>query len=588
MMTGSSIRCLVYLACLMVGRWLIAAENPPVPELHVEIGTDRVAYRPGDRVMVDVALVNEGTAAVSATLTVDVGHDLAESASLLHRAVSVPAGERLSIQASWTSPAHELWGCEARAEVRMATGPTLRDRRVFVISEDLAKVSANYGCTHSMAYGQPTEENLNRVFNCYARHAVPIVELFSWAPSGWGPVVPDQETWINAQNLYNESIRAVEGVVEHAHRRGMAALMYVIPELSGPAGYRWALARPEDVRYTTPDGRLPPMAPAELQAWDEANARVGQMDHERLAKLRRWSAGVNTSRDATLDAGIDQYIAAIKRFRFDGLRWDGHPGSFYHPIRDAWSRMGSGGEVRLTPGFDWEGNLLLPDDPDAEDRRIIRRARERLRKAVPGLIEGYNIQAWNAFLLHMHALDYAIGVRPCGVAAHYGKYPPEYQPMVTFAQRYARYFFHPSRLRFAPGENRPGDRVVVASPRPVVFEPFCYYVASARKFTIVVHLWNPPVEEKINVLHCDPPTAVEGVRVRLRQMPGMVHEQGRAYLLSPEWDEWCREVAAGDTAPQIEVTLPAFRYWAVVMLQYPMVPEGVDEPAHPWFLPIQE
>ena len=646
----------------------LAAEGPK-DSLSIEVTTDMIAYAPGSEVRIDVTVANKAEASLTATLKVTVAHDLDDNYEVLERRVEVATGQASSATASWTSPRKELWGCEATAALMVEGKRIAMARRVFVVSDDLPKVSANYGFTHPMALGRPTEANLNRTFDCFARHAVPIVEIYSWWPSGWGQVMPDKEHWINGQCMFRESIRDIEGTIEHAHRRGMIAMCYAIPVFRGLAGYRWAKAHPEDARYTTPEAKLPAMSEDQLKAWEDAEAHAATTSYAKLLKLHRWTAAVNTSRNATLDQGVDQYIAAIKRFGFDGIRWDGHPGNYYNPVRDWWFRMSTGWKRRDTAGYDWQGNLLTPDDPDAENLRIIRRVRERIRAALPNVIEGYNVQAWNAFqpdepelvfanqfplayahfvpgsimldekhfhhkpdgtptmhktwsktrtvllrgnellqrfgayhytggmpengagpfLLHTHALCYAIGVRPFAVASHFHKYPPEYEPLLTFAQRYARYLFHPSRLRLAPTKKSAATRrAAVVASRPVIFEPFCYYLSTDRRFTIIVHLWNQPVSEKMNVKHCEEPPLVESARVTIRHPRSLIAERSRAYVLSPEWPDQCQPVKIDHTEREVDVLTPAFRYWAIVMLQYPLVPEGAGQPTHHWFLPVQE
>jgi len=635
----------------------------------IEVATDRIAYVPGAQVTVHVSLLNDVEDVVSGKLDVTIRHDLDGRAPVLSRDVAVTPGKPLLLTVVWTAPRRELWGCEARAELSVADRRAALGRRVFVVSDDLPKTSANYGFTHPMALGRPTEANLTRTFDAFAKYAVPMVELFCWAPSPWGEIIPDRDHWINGQARFIMERGTIEGVIKHAHRRGMKAMAYAITWLNGPAGYRWARAHPEDVRYTTADAKLPALSDEELAAWEDAESRAATVTHAELRKLASWSAAVNASRDATVDRAIDEYIRVVKRFGFDGIRWDGHPGNWYHPIRDWWSRMGSGGKKPYTPGYDWQGNLLTPDDPDAENRRTIRRVRRRLLAALPALIEGYNIQAWNAFkpdtpevveanlfplsysefvpgnvmldekhyhtradgtptmhttwaktrkvlrrgnelvqrfgahhytggmpnsgagpfLLHAHSLAYALGVRTFGGGNHYGKYPSAYEAFLAFSQRYARYLFHPSRLRFLPEhDDETTDRVSVHCGRPVVHRPFCYYLATNRTFTLIVQLWNQPLSEKMNVKHCDaPPVAADAV-VTLQQPLGMIHERGRAYVLSPEWDEWQEPAAIDATLPTVSVPVPAFRYWAMVVVQYPMIPANIDKPAHHWFLPVQE
>ena len=642
---------------------LIAAE--PV---NVQVTTDRIAYDPGASVRIEVTVSgNPGGAATTGTLIVAVAHDLGVRHALTERALDVSPNAPQTVAIEWQSPAMELWGCEATAVFTPQTGPTQTARRVFVVSSNLPKVSANYAFTHPMALGRPTEVNLNRAFDCFARYAIPMVELFSWAPSPWGDINPEADMWINGQCKFIMERATIEGVITHAHRRGMKAMAYAITWLNGPAGYRWAREHPEDVRYTTADAKLPPLSDAALKAWEDAEARVTTVTHAELRDLERWGAAVNASRDATVDRSIDEYIKVIKRFGFDGIRWDGHPGNWYHPIRDWWSRTGGG--KPYTPGYDWQGNLVTPDDPDAENRRIIHRVRERMHTALPSLIEGFNIQAWNAFkpdvpevveantfpqsyaefvpgnvildekhyharpdgtptmhatwtktrkvlrlgnellqrfgayhytggvpnsgagpfLLHAHSLSYAVGARTFGGGNSYGKYPPEYEAFLTFSQRFARYLFHPSRMRFVPGgDDETGDRAIVRCAGTVVYRDLCYYLATDRTFSVLVHLWNQPVEEAMNVNKCEAPSMVTDAVVTLRQPPCMIPEKGKVYVLSPEWPDWCVSVTPDRAGDHLSVPVPAFRYWAMVVLQHPMIPSGIDQPAHHWFLPVPE
>lgn len=645
----------------------VPADETPNAPVYINVTTDKIAYAPGSEVQLKVSVANKGQTPVNGRLKVSVVHDLNQDHVILEQNVDVAPGKETLVAVAWTSLNKELWGCEAKAELFIAGRRIALGRRVFVVSDNLPKVSANYGITHPMAYGAATEENFNKVFDYYARCAVPIVEIFAWTPSVWGHIMPDKEQWIEGQCRFRESVKHIEGTIEHAHRRGMKVMAYASPVFRGLAGYRWAKAHPEQILYTTPEAKLPPMSAEQIKAWEEANANVDGISAEKLEKLHMWSAPINSSNNETVDNGMDQYIAAIKRFNFDGIRWDGNPSNWYHPVRDWWSRIGSDGKILSTAGYDWKGNLITPDDPDAENVRITKRFRGRLRAALPDVIEGFNIQARNAFspdmpeieesrqfplthaefmpgnimldekhfasqpdgslnmystwsravkvllrgnemihqfgayhyvggmpasgagpfILHIQALAYSIGVRTFGTALHYGQYPAEYEDFLTFGQRYSRYLFHPSRLRFVPTKKQ-GGRVAVSSPRPVMFKPLCYYLATDKKFTVIVHLWNRPVSDTMNIKHCQKPPLVEDARVTIRQPLGMIPEKARAYVLSPEWKDQCREVKVDLTKSDVDVPVPAFRYWAIVMLQYPMVPEGADKATHHWFLPIQE
>ena len=72
--------------------------------------------------------------------------------------------------------------------------------------------------------------------------------------------------------------------------------------------------------------------------------------------------------------------------------------------------------------------------------------------------------------------------------------------------------------------------------------------------------------------HCDEPPVVEKSTVRFRQPADMPKEKVRAYALSYEWPGWVRPIEIDSTGKDVTIDVPPFRYWAIVLLQYPIKP----------------
>jgi hypothetical protein len=438
-------------------------------------------------------------------------------------------------------------------------------------------------------------------------------------------------------------------MVRHAKKLGMFTVTYARITLEGLEGYRWAQANPDKLWYRKPDGQLEPFPPAALKLWEQAESDP-KVTPASLLRLKRWAMVPKLNDDRVLDDGIDQYLRAIERFGFDGIRWDWQPGYYYHPHLNWLLQIGSGGAVHAKY-YDRNGRLDVAHDPDAENLRIIQRWKRRMRDAQPDLVFGYNLQIMNsvhpeneevnpqptraytemirdalvidekhfvsfsperpagmhrdwqrtlnfwskgnervrryggyhysgghpnvgaeAFIQHAYSLSYACGVRGTGVVAPNVDHAVWYKELVTFAQRYAIYFFHPSMhtLAYRDGKGELRGRFEVDSSRPTVWKPFGRTITDRGHFTMLTHIWNQPVKNEMNVRECETPPRVENSVVHFTQPFDLPHDKAKAFALSYEWPGWVRPIEIDTSERTVEIVVPPFRYWAVVLLQYPL------------------
>jgi hypothetical protein len=620
-------------------------------EVVLDVSTDRVAYDPGETVRLSLSIRNDGNETVDGRLHVDVRCDADTLFPVAEEGVSVAPGRPLSRSFDWKAPADELWGCQVSAWLEVAGNEAASDRQVFVVSDNLVKTAANLAGISPGYFKSGQADPVAYAYDRFHEYAVPIVHVYCWAPSNWGTVFPQTDSWICGQMRYRVSMGDVDLMVRHAKQRGMFTVTYGRITLEGPAGYRWAKANPDKVWYRKPDAQLKQFPIDDLRRWDDA-ASNSKTSTSELRKLKRWSMIPKLNGNDVLDDGIDQYIKAIERFDFDCIRWDWHPGYYYHPHTNWLVQIGSGGAVH-TKYYDHSGRLDVVDDPDEENLRIIRRWKSRMLAARPELVLGYNLQVMNsvypdnaeinppptraysemirdaliidekhfvnlgpgrtagmhsnwsktlhfwskgservrryggyhytgghpnlgadAFIQHAYSLSYACGARGTSVVAPNVKHKPWYRELVTFAQRYAMYLFHPSAHPLtADGESRGfGKRFHVQSSRPVIWKPFGRTITDRGQFTMVAQLWNQPLKDEMHVNECDEPPVVEKSTVRFRQPADLPKEKVLAYALSYEWPGWVRPIEIDSTGKDVSIDVPPFRYWAIVLLQYPIKP----------------
>ena len=617
-------------------------------DISLNVRTDRVAYQPGASVTVSVFAGHADAEALNGRLVINIYCDVDTRFPVIAEPVSIEAGSTLRRSYEWTAPDDELWGCHVDARIEQNGKAVAAHQQVFVVSDNLVKTAANLAYISPAYFKSGRTDPIQYAYDRFQEHAVPIIHVSCWARSNWGTVVPQTDSWLCGQMRYRLSHSDVDLMVRHAKQRGMFTVTYGRITLEGIAGYRWAERNPDKVWYRKPDSQLVEFSEEEIRQWEAAESNPDTPSAD-LRKLKRWSMVPKLNDNTVLDDGIDQYLTAIERFDFDGLRWDWHPGYYHHPHSNWLIQTGSGGAVH-TKYYDHTGRLDVVDDPDEENLRIIRRWKRRMLAARPELSLGYNLQIMNSvypdneeinppptraysemirdaliidekhfvnlapgrtagmhrnwsktlkfwstgservrryggyhytgghpnlgaapFLQHAYSLSYACGARATGVVSPNVRHAAWYRELVTFAQRYAMYLFHPSMHPLAATDSRSAfsSRYSVEAPHPLVWTPFGRTITDRGFFTMAAQLWNRPVRDEMNVRECDEPPLVEKSTVRFRQPIDLPREQARAYALSYEWPGWVRPIEIDTTGKDVTIEVPPFRYWAVILLQYP-------------------
>lgn len=339
---------------------LLMAFESVSAEITMTVG--RVALKPGEKQIIKVVCDNREKAEFSGSLQVSVSHDVAESIPVGTSVVKLASGEKKDFSFDWT-PEIEYWGCAAVAE--LATDGKALKRAIynFTVTSNLPQASPAMGTSHSTG-GMKSEAVAARVQE-YADCGIPIVEVFSWSPNLWGDVCPETDEWVAGQGGYKETASSINALVGKSHELGMLVYTYAQPSFRGEAGKKWCVEHPEDVLYRTPEHKL-----------------------DVPAQPKNFSAYSNPFNEKALNTGLDSYVKVFKKFRFDGIRWDGQPGVFYDPVGDWISRCNGG--VASFP-YDNEGKAIILSAPDMANAKLVEYAYQRINKEVPGLLWGFNI-----------------------------------------------------------------------------------------------------------------------------------------------------------------------------------------------------
>jgi hypothetical protein len=211
------------------------------------------------------------------------------------------------------------------------------------------------------------------------------------------------------------------------------------------------------------------------------------------------------------------------------------------------------------------------------------------------------------FLRAAYSMTYASGARGFGCCLGRFKpgypvnnsgytYPDDYVDYVSFAQRFARYLFHPDLFAVHPdpkGDTSPFkpqvhtvtvdqqdcDSGEICSNANLKWKPFQYTLAVDGKFYFIVHLWNQPGDDTMDVKSAALPAPLTA-EIRIKQQKWPSYDTAKGWVLSPEYsangENWLKSVPVTNTGsiatPQLyaEIQVPTFRHWAIAIFEYPL------------------
>jgi hypothetical protein len=422
-------------------------------------------------------------------------------------------------------------------------------------------------------------------------------EHFAGPPGAWGTMVPEEEEWYTGQAAYAESQTSERALVEACHRHGLAVIQYAVVSIWGPLLEDYSRAHPDWIVYNE---RGRPAGFFNMAEIDYFRAMTPE-NHKHMSPGALTGDVCNPQAQ---EAALDDLIAGLKVFNFDGVRWDGHT---------------------FGKGFTVFGQPTVTGDLDEANARWVRHMKERLKAALPNATINYNyypqkiregpslpktyeamgpnayilwesirgrykdvndpLNVWENFVegVRGEINEYA---RPHGNFQHFGWYgtsspihqnhteaiyyalgghwdtwtPLKYD---AFSMRFGAYLWD-TRLR---NLDDPTGLVQVADPNDRLWwKQFVQERAleSGRRL-LITHLLNKPVRERQIGFEEEAPPVQKDVKVTLTLPPA--EKVTRAFVLNPDADRsgWCSKAHVSHEGGTWTVLVPSVEFWTFLV-----------------------
>jgi hypothetical protein len=414
--------------------------------------------------------------------------------------------------------------------------------------------------------------------------------------------------------------------IRSAKERGQKVTPYLSPYPSGIAGTEWVRQHPELIGYGS-DGT--PLGGMSAEAYDLTREYLKTRNPKILEKEPIRNSDPNgfflcmlnyTEHPELADILADQMILAKDEYGIDGFRFDSHlcsnqptdpnspsapkvynvEGKLISGPMDACDEAGARNTVRMMErirkkyphylfgfniGFEsarqgclkmYEaeakgGNHILWESINAlssssyylnrwEDyAAAVAKEAEFWRQREGQLYLGWFTPGTPLFHRYIHILAYAGG-------AHIAGQGNSYIRLITqFAAHYSGLMFDPRRERLAEPENW----ARVSPEAALIWKPFVYRQADTADQHLLrtwVHVVHRPPKDRADREDETLQSTVENTTVRLKIPPKTRLKAVR--LLGPEWRKHELTVVPGTADGWVTVTIPSFRYWAVVVAQW--------------------
>ena len=385
-----------------------------LPSLRItKVWPDKIHYYRNDDGSVAVRVKNTTGELVAGQVRVELLHDLNDPVLLGLERVSLPAGQAREFVLPVRRGRDEAgeFGYEVRAAALVDGRATHAASEYFCVSDNPWLVSTwsaavsttdedppdwqDYGWAGPSCWRyhlhyriDQTQEILDKAALDARKAYCTAWEFYSWSPGGCMDMAPKRDRWLcgdTGKILYSK--RLIKMAVGALHKQGIPALTYNIPEAQDLAGPDLIQKHPEWFA-TSPDlGDFTRLgydtAALEMQRDFYARLDRGEIDTQK----RYWtemSGGIffmpNFARQDVVRYVIDQMVASVEMFGWDGVRWDCgqlHTGNLWGAYR---------------PFLDFYGNPLnrSPDEMVAQTVANIRQFKDRLAEVKPNFCHGYN------------------------------------------------------------------------------------------------------------------------------------------------------------------------------------------------------
>lgn len=555
------------------------------------IVTNKIRYEPEEKGEATVEIRNYRPEAQTLQARIRLVKELDESQPVWEGQVSLPPGgvETLKIPFQ-VGPEH--FGHALVVELLK------EGRAVDVADEPFGVAIKNYEISiWGNGPGQDnwtmTDKQFEAIVTANHRSYANIYEFFSWAPCDFWEQSPDVEDWYSGQTQYHCGKRSLQRFHEICHQRGIQSASYYQAAAKPPAGLKALLTRPEwfsqgaigigfwgvDVdalermaRGDWGDGkdRLRSYQPMGINCNLEAVAQHGGDELVRSAEMFGWDAvrydghfmGWGEDADA-ITARNDQIVRAIVSSKLPKYQFGYNAGTVQLSTSERYVRDDLLNFAQMCEGGGLIMNEAFRDYPNRNFSAAVikdyipwvnREARATRRSG------GYHLgfffdRASPSDHTYNAAIELASGSRPLA----YGWSGPA-QAWPQFITRFSAYYWD-NELFEMLGES---DRIAVAGPVSVWFEPFCYRRPRGPGHgQVVVHLVVPPRYTSFNDLLQSPAPILRDVKISLR--PDTDWKAESAWFLTPCEPGLTGRIPLEVRGEVVEATLPKLTIFASVV-----------------------
>ncbi len=580
-------------------------------DFEITVRPELILYAPGDTAAALLTARNTTERRTDAALKLSLVNNLSDTKVIAGETLSLPAGDVAELRVEFTAPEVQ-YGQELRAELLQDGEVVASASDYFSVADSVWKVALMEflgGITHHTA--PHTEEQIAAQIARHRNSYVNWIEFFFWAPDDWGNMTPEPgATWRSGQAAFYHNTEKLAFAIREAQSHGMKVVTYAKCVAGGLDGWEMARSRPQWFlvdRQGQTFGR--PLNAWDLDNWQNLKYNIlSDMSGDwtyRVPDLRRLDA---------LDHGINEFIQSKWQFGWDGLRFDsggfralnidgrtwGNPAVNIRNMKRTKERIWQefpnclfGYNTNNTAATDGREYPLTPAEMSHEMREMLAGGGlwmgEALRETTMrnGSVK-YN--TWSQFLQDEVRCIAAIWQAGGHFCYSYGRSGtnlylykttigtvigahPYISPVnlvnsensLRFLTRWSGFFYDNTMRPAAPEEHN----FAVSSQRPLWWREMAKErVASPTRRFLIVHLINPPLEDKVVEIEDTPealPKPVADATVSFTPPAG--EKLVRTFLLLPGKPDRAEILNVSVEKGVVNAPVPEFRILATVIFE---------------------
>ncbi len=284
-----------------------------------DFDADKVCYKPGEVAKFYAEVLSDKTEDVTIKWYIykDLNQKTEEKTETLHLIKDIPMKSFFY----YKTDENDMWGYEA--EFVVSAGEETYSDCIYYCVGKKPQIVGHYGRTcNRCAY--PFDVALDTVRLGFKGGHCTTMEWFSWQPSCWETMAPEEDTWISGQTGYIAKKDYIKALIDEAHKLGMVALTYDIRFSWGYKGAEFIRQHFDWWNYDKSGNPFPSMNTYDISVMDQTLdfLETGEYECKVSPQWIWWNTGLLIN-DEMKDLYLNQIKASIEMFGWDGVRQDG-------------------------------------------------------------------------------------------------------------------------------------------------------------------------------------------------------------------------------------------------------------------------